>query len=767
MHKFSRLLLAIPALLACTDGLKAAGPVAPLVASQNAVTVSWQKGAGGAPGSAGAATNITVTLPTTMPVGVTATSSFFVVSVPSNPAPTWLSVSPMFATANAASNTNKATLTFLATAVADTMNVGSYTTTVTLTPTPPLAASTVFNPSITIAVTLLVKEPVSTFSIQMSGSSSYQIGDAAPTFTISTFSSGDPISFTATPSIVSPVTPPNWLLVAAGQTAANSTGVSGIAYSFGGPTITVSFSPQVVAQVQPGVPLMGKVTFTSGGNTIAVANITLGVTIGASTIASVSPSVIAASTAPTNPVQVLLAGTNFSAGTTVFVTPVNTSATAAEGDTGVALPASAVTFIDNKHLVVSLPPSKITVASGTDKYIALDTVATGTQTIATVPAQHWAQGVVHLTTAPIISAIVNAASFNQQATNVNGFLNVAPYEIVSIFGDNFCPSVNDAPVISLDAQLRFPASVQCASDTKYTTVSFYSDNTGTALTTDPNAAILLLTKNQMNVVVPSTVTAGSPIWVNVTHSAAAPTNRGDAPSGTASLTASGSTYYELNAVTSDPAVFTTNASGQGQGAILNYDWNVNSVTTQAAIASTAINGVAGNLIHIFLTGLGAPTTSSTPTFTTASAVAPATCIQASDYMGAINNTTPDLSIAAPGTAWATIDGAVFASLSPFNTANAAVPLPPCFAFSTAATVPANSIEISIGGIAAPITYAGFAGGAVTGLYQIDASVPTTLKAPTANAAAGTLAGQVPVVVSYGTAGSPTTNASQTVYMFIK
>jgi uncharacterized protein (TIGR03437 family) len=65
---------------------------------------------------------------------------------------------------------------------------------------------------------------------------------------------------------------------------------------------------------------------------------------------------------------------------------------------------------------------------------------------------------------------------------------------------------------------------------------------------------------------------------------------------------------------------------------------------------------------------------------------------------------------------------------------AAKTFPPCFA---------TSPTVTIGGKAATVSYAGFVADSVGGLYQINATVPTSVTAGTA----------VPVVVSVGTATS--------------
>ena len=62
----------------------------------------------------------------------------------------------------------------------------------------------------------------------------------------------------------------------------------------------------------------------------------------------------------------------------------------------------------------------------------------------------------------------------------------------------------------------------------------------------------------------------------------------------------------------------------------------------------------------------------------------------------------------------------------------------------AGNMPLLSVTVSIGGIGAPVGYAGAAPGEVAGLLQVNASIP--LNAPTGSA--------VPIALTIGDAGSP-------------
>jgi trimeric autotransporter adhesin len=250
-------------------------------------------------------------------------------------------------------------------------------------------------------------------------------------------------------------------------------------------------------------------------------------------------------------------------------------------------------------------------------------------------------------------------------------------------------------------------------------VSFYQAD-GTTLIA--NAYLLFATSTQINALVPSGLlgTQQAPntsvkIVVNLT-SGGVTTN---------------STKFSANTAAQDPGVFTTTSSGQGQGAVLLSDFSVN---------SNANPGLVGkSTVLIYVTGVGVPNSTSANSNAAKSAF-PTTCVSTANYMATIN--------ALPGNAnWTTVDGAVIQS----NKLQTNI-LPPCMATAKAVTV-------TIGGQAATVSYAGWVGDSVAGLYQINALVPAKANPSVANPPAVTA---VPVVVTVGGVNSQTG-----VTMFVK
>jgi uncharacterized protein (TIGR03437 family) len=269
---------------------------------------------------------------------------------------------------------------------------------------------------------------------------------------------------------------------------------------------------------------------------------------------------------------------------------------------------------------------------------------------------------------------------------------VAPYELISIFGDNFGPS--SAILGSTDTFGRYANAIDDGSTSANVVVSFYKADGTTKI---GDAYMLYVSSTQINAVVPPGVTGNATVKIIISD-------------GTKTGTAFAATVAAAN-----PGIFTTSASGQGQGAILLSDYSVNSSTKAAAKGST---------VMIYVSGLGAPNSTAANTASTTTPAYPAACISVANYMGTVNTATSK-----PSPLWTTIDGAVILS-SNIATGHFA----PCF---TAAPT------VTIGGKTATVSYAGFVADSIGGLYQINAVVPTTV---TSGAA-------VPVVVTVGTAAS--------------
>ncbi len=299
-----------------------------------------------------------------------------------------------------------------------------------------------------------------------------------------------------------------------------------------------------------------------------------------------------------------------------------------------------------------------------------------------------------VTTDPIIDSITDTASYVQAAPG--SAPTVAPYELISIFGANFGPA---SPILgTTDSFGRYSNAVDDGTGTSSNVVvSFYKAD---GVTKIEDAYLLYVSATQINAIVPSGVVGNATVKVVVADG----TNVGTA------LTA--------NEAAANPGIFTVNASGQGQGAILlATNYSVNSATNLVAPGATVL---------IYLSGLGVPTSTAANTASTTAAAYPAACISPANYMLTVNGLATK-----PSPLWTTIDGAVI-----LGSNIAAGHFAPCFA--TAPTV-------TIGGKPATVSYAGFVADSIGGLYQINAVVPT----------GATTGAAVPVSVAVGTATTQT------------
>jgi uncharacterized protein (TIGR03437 family) len=321
---------------------------------------------------------------------------------------------------------------------------------------------------------------------------------------------------------------------------------------------------------------------------------------------------------------------------------------------------------------------------------------------------------------------------------------VAPFDMISVFGSNFCTSGGSGcsssqvvygtpdPVyltypttLNVDATLLNPAqsaSTACTGTQRCISASFYTHSSVPPAGFLANAPLLFSTTGQINLIVPSAVgTTGTvDMYVNFGYGAA----------GAATLHSS--SVYTLNLAPKDPGIFTISADGQGSGAILN--------STYALVGSSNPAGLRGStadsdMVQIYMTGLGIP--DSTGSGSTGASAWSADCYSPAAYLTLFNALT------GPATNLTSLDGAI---ITP--TANATGRLTPCF-LST------DTLSVTVGGAAASFTpagsYAGFAPATVAGLYQLNVYLPTSATALTtisnSSAAVLTAPAQVPIKVT--------------------
>jgi len=151
---------------------------------------------------------------------------------------------------------------------------------------------------------------------------------------------------------------------------------------------------------------------------------------------------------------------------------------------------------------------------------------------------------------PDVAAVVNAASYGKA---------ISPGQIVTIFGSNLGPSTLQG--LALDSNGLVAASLAGAQ----------------VLFDGAPAPLVYVSANQLSAIVPYTAAVAPSTHVQVQYQGV----RSDA--------------LEVPVVEAAPGIFTNDASGTGQGAILNQDGSRNSAANPAA---------RGSVISIYMTGEG-------------------------------------------------------------------------------------------------------------------------------------------------------------------
>jgi uncharacterized protein (TIGR03437 family) len=681
----NKILLATSALLLCAGFAQAQTLASPLTATPTSVSITYTL-----PSTPGGSQSTVLSVKTgTDPFVIDATT-----------VPFWLSTQDMSGnplSGGTVTASSTASVYFAPSAAAGSLPGGVYTA--------PVGIAVNGYQELVVTVSLTVIGTDSTLSV-LNASTTVTSGGTAvpaswtygsttfPTITLTLLSSNDPIEFSAV-SAVSGSSPENWIQLSS---------ASGIAYNFG-TSLTISFAQDaLINSAVSATPLTGTVTITYGSSTFVV-NVALTIAEPLPTVTKVFPQEIPSQSS--GAATVVITGTGFGTVSQGYTTP--TTVTITYGASGAVGPTDLTTItsktgsnhgsvtVENPNtMILSIPfedgtttPTGILTTVGQNVTISITNGITGETTPVSVT--------LYITSSPVVYSVTDAGALVEPTPGK--IPNVAPYEVVSIFGNNFCPTCS-APVVAPVVSSRYPTTVTAASDPL--TVTFYKAD-GTTVVGD--AYLLFVSDTQINAIVPSTVVAADdPMQVVVSYN------------GTASNT---NFPYSVNAALANPGIFTTSSTGQGQGAILNFDLSVNSSSNKVA---------PGKTIVIYATGLGTPNSTAADTASTTAAKFPTSCISAANYVTAA-------ALASPATA----DGAVL-----IGTDIQTNKLPPCFAT-------ANQITVSVGGLPATVTYAGWVSGSVTGLYQINATVPT-------KAVAGNL--PVLVTVSNGTGATATTATSQ-------
>lgn len=676
----------------------------PVLAPSAPVSLSYTKGSG-SPGYV----DVRVT-------GTGSPSPFFAVSTAT--LPIWLTV-------DSTTGTVPKNLRFSTTSVCDTLAPGLYSATVYLK----VSGFADYPVPITLQVTN--KAPKLSVTEGTTRNINWTLGTALPTAFVTAISTDSPIPYTVTTGgTLAPV-------VAASQQA-------GLAYSFG-TQIGVGFNPLIFAAASPGSVLTGTVTLTWGSPAATIV-VTFNITVlsPGATLSALSPASLPTAAAGAT-FTVSLVGSGFIPSTDqtqktkvgILVGGVGNIVT----DTNFA-----VNVINASNIILTITVPAVADAnlpfsqsgSGGTVYIGLCNPVGGTCSAPTASLP------LTIGAGPIIQAATSASTFVQVAVPT-----MAPYDMISLFGANFCSSggtgcaSNTLLSGSPDAlTLRYPAALtpdpavcpqnvttNCGATQRFLSVAFWTSDGNTNLGIAP---LLFATNGQINLMVPAAVAGNSSVLMVV--------NFGYGTAATTATTANSATLlhsstFPANIANFDPGVFTVGADGQGPGAILNSSYVSVGPANPAGMRATATDS---DTVQLYVTGLGVPGSSADGTATGTFSF-PGDCVAAvsgtGNYMGLLNassGVSPSLT---------NIDGTVIQSAL-YGTSE----FPPCLT---------TSPTVKFGGVAGTVTYAGFVPNAVAGLYQINVTMPGTTGSFTSTTGTTitniTQPVQLPVVVS---AGSP-------------
>lgn len=603
-----------------------------------------------------------------------------------NTLPIWLNVTPSSGSIAANARTQ---LTVTPTAGANTLAPGSYSATVHVKVTGQV--------DYPLYVTLQVNSGNTTLSVAEGTNRTiyWTMGTNPPSVVITPISTDSPIPYAVT--------------TGGGQLQATVAPAqqNGTAYNFGSP-FTVTFPISVFAGFSPGqTGLTDTVTVTGTGSyssQAVVVTLTLVVQPPTAQLTSITPS-----TVPTQPAgssySIIVTGSGFVSNTNVGIYK-----------SGAIVPdPNVVATYSNPNTMVL----KITLpSSGTDPLLPFNvsgSVQIGvcnpptSGSLCSIPPTTGGVLTLNIGTNPIIQAVTSASSYYQAPAPL--LTPVSPYDMISIFGKNFCVSGGTGCLAGSSSAIlyNFPTgatlsylNTQLTPDTsanpRVVSVGFYNHSGAPQLIA--SAPLLFATNNQINALVPSALAnaqlLNQPVDIIVSFGYG---------TGSTMLT---SAPYTVLVTADDPGMFAMTAAGQGDAAALLPGSATPISSTHPASATLA---GTPDTVQLYVTGLGAPdSTGASQSYGSLNYACMSATNASTGYFASLNSAVNALTNTNPGLT--SDDGLIIQS--PILTA--AQVYAPCL-------MPASLPTVTIGGLAATVTYAGWVPDAVAGLYQINAILP--------------------------------------------
>jgi len=613
--------------------------------------------------------------------------------------PPWLTVN---LTSGQTAGQTGVTLTFSITKVADSLVPGVYPS----AGNPAQIKLKVAGYADTIVyVSLTVQNVASTLSVAegTTRNLSWSVGQPLPSATITAESSGSPIAYSIT-SISGTANP-------------SVSPMSGLAYGFGTP-ILVTFDPLAFAGAQPGAVLTGSVTihWSSVANTdiVVLFSITINSPSTSAGLTGISPSNLPTATAGQTFLVTLygsgfVSSTDLTQKTTVgIVTNAVTKAMTTNDPNITVNVLNAATII----LTITVPaasPGDALLPWATQNNVILGVCNPGGTNCST------ATGFATLTigAGPTIQTNgVTSASTFQPIVAGTGL--VAPYDLLTIFGNNFCTSngtgcaANQVLYPTLDATLVYGTTLS-PDNVRFLSVQFFPHGQTTGGFAAP---LLFATNNQINLLVPGGIVTTSPTSYDIV------VRFGPTPA-----TALTSAPYQVVSTTNDPGIFVID--GASQGAIVLPSGAINDSSTAGAARMRAGAGES-DIVSIYMTGLGTPSSTASDSSAGGSAV-PTDCVSPANFQTANGGK---------------LDGAVVQSSLIYSGR-----FVPCFDPATFTVKVGNQT-------ATPTTvkFVGWTPDSVAGLYQVNVLLPLKTASlyemdGVTSVASFTVPVQVPIVVN--------------------
>jgi len=475
-------------------------------------------------------------------------------------------------------------ITFSTTSLNDTLSPGTSTYTIALH----VAGSADY--PIYVKVTVNDAAPVLSVAEGTTRSITWDPSTSVPSPVVTLVSSDTPIAYTITGMT--------------GIVAGPTTG--GLAFSYG-TQINVLFNQAVFQSASPGQTLNGTLTVSGGGTSIPITfNVLVTSASTQANLGAISPGNLPTGTAG----QVFtlnLYGSGFISSTTAnYTTIVGLASSTSAANFNSHEPAiSSVKVLNSSTIVMTLtvPLTGSDLAGGgLVNFNAPSSVYIGVCNPNGSNCTPSSAMLLSIGNGPNITSITSSSSFSQFSTSASGTPAAAPYDMISIFGTNFCNSggTGCGSAVLMGTPVNNVYGLSLTPDgSRFVTVNLYTHPAPANLssaTPIAQAPLLFATNGQINALFPGDTTNNSAL------SGAISAGIVDIAVG---FGASFSNVVSVAVAATDPGIFTIGSDGVGDAAALEA-FGYYPLISSANPA--VIRPANSDTVQVYMTGLGAPDT---------------------------------------------------------------------------------------------------------------------------------------------------------------